>query len=440
MVPGYKQLQTDIIGRELILGKRIFELPEDQDPNNLGLPCPNCKDDKQFRFRQQNVRFRCERCGYSKELIQFVTDSKGVSHNEAYDIIVEALANIGVDEVPGDAEPADPIPSPETPEPEQGSAEQSDDAVPEEPEFNIDPEFESLLPSRTSEQDDELKEMLLREGCRDPFVTWDEEGILLDGHNRYAICRKHGIQYTVRRLPFADRDAAKEWVLRNQLARRNLNSFQSIEVALKFKSLFAARAKANQHAGVPLKLGEGGETVEAVAKLAGVSSETVRRVERILERADEADVVEAVNALRRGDAGISIHSVYKEHCKEVKPPPQQDDAQEETGLSDSPGSEEQSDGTTNDDAGSESPQGTSAEPPGEVPTETGATASSAKTSKTLSKLTDRFIGELKTLPTDSQRQDVVLDHFKAIISCFEDSKERRKLLQALKTESVEYGV
>jgi hypothetical protein len=30
------------------------------------------------------------------------------------------------------------------------------------------------------------------EGCRDALVLWD---VLVDGHNRYGICTKHGIAF-----------------------------------------------------------------------------------------------------------------------------------------------------------------------------------------------------------------------------------------------------
>ncbi len=34
-----------------------------------------------------------------------------------------------------------------------------------------------------------LERSLLSEGCRDALVLWGD--LLVDGHNRYAICRKH---------------------------------------------------------------------------------------------------------------------------------------------------------------------------------------------------------------------------------------------------------
>ena len=185
-----------------------------------------------------------------------------------------------------------------------------------EQEYIIDPEFENLLPAKTPEQYTALKETIRCDGrVRDPVVVWDETGILLDGHHRDRICKELNITPPTVKMSFASREDAKLWVIRNQLTdRRNLNTFQSVELALKSKAIFAAKAKANQRAGVSLKSGKGVDAGEEVAKLAGASPDTVRKVERILEKADEVEIAEAINALRNGDAGISISSVYQRYC------------------------------------------------------------------------------------------------------------------------------
>ena len=68
-------------------------------------------------------------------------------------------------------------------------------------------------------------------------------GILLDGHNRFAICTKHGLPYKTIDIQLPDRNAAKVWIIDNQLNRRNLPNFVRIELALKKEPLIAGRAK-----------------------------------------------------------------------------------------------------------------------------------------------------------------------------------------------------
>src|ERR1017187_4064584 len=52
-----------------------------------------------------------------------------------------------------------------------------------------------------------------RRGCRDALVVW--RGLLLDGHNRLAICNRHGIPYDTTEIELPDRESAKLWIEEN---------------------------------------------------------------------------------------------------------------------------------------------------------------------------------------------------------------------------------
>ena len=92
----------------------------------------------------------------------------------------------------------------------------------QEVEIVIDPEFQALIPPLSDEERTQLKANLLREGCRDPLVVWKGQNILLDGHNRYSICTKLGIEFTTVEIEVRDREEAIAWIIENQLGRRNL--------------------------------------------------------------------------------------------------------------------------------------------------------------------------------------------------------------------------
>ncbi|MCY2944866.1 MAG: ParB/RepB/Spo0J family partition protein [Planctomycetota bacterium] len=86
----------------------------------------------------------------------------------------------------------------------------------------IDPEFKGQIPEPTPEELAQLEQNLIEHGgARDPLVSW--QGILLDGHNRLEICTRLDLPYQVIALDLADRQAAQDWIDRNQLGRRNLN-------------------------------------------------------------------------------------------------------------------------------------------------------------------------------------------------------------------------
>ena len=85
----------------------------------------------------------------------------------------------------------------------------------------IDPEFKAIIPPLTEQEYENLEESLRSEGCRDAIVTWN--GVIVDGHNRYEICRKWSIPYRTIRISFTSREAAISWICMNQLSRRNLS-------------------------------------------------------------------------------------------------------------------------------------------------------------------------------------------------------------------------
>jgi chromosome segregation ATPase len=89
--------------------------------------------------------------------------------------------------------------------------------------FSIHPVLEAHIRKQSEEESHLLEESILAEGCRDPLVVWEEENVLVDGHHRLAICRRHGIPYSVVYRSFSDIEAAKAWMDLNQLGRRNLS-------------------------------------------------------------------------------------------------------------------------------------------------------------------------------------------------------------------------
>lgn len=88
-------------------------------------------------------------------------------------------------------------------------------------ELKIDAQFRDLIPPLTEEERKQLEDNLIAEGCRDPICIWN--GIILDGHNRYEICMRRGISFTVKDIKCQNRSAAISWICANQLGRRNIS-------------------------------------------------------------------------------------------------------------------------------------------------------------------------------------------------------------------------
>ena len=141
-------------------------------------------------------------------------------------------------------------------------------------EIKIDPEFKNLIPPLTDEEHTQLEESLVREGCRDSLVVW--QGTLIDGHNRYEICQKHDLLFKTIEKEFADRDAAKIWIVTNQLGRRNLTTESRNYLIGK---LYSEMKK--QHGGERKASGQNVHltTHEIIAEQFKVSPKTVQRAE-----------------------------------------------------------------------------------------------------------------------------------------------------------------
>jgi len=93
----------------------------------------------------------------------------------------------------------------------------------------VDAAFAALIPPLSSEERQQLEENIAEHGgARDPLVVWASKGTLtlLDGHNRYEICARLGLPFDIHELRFKARDEAEDWIDRNQLGRRNLDSRQ----------------------------------------------------------------------------------------------------------------------------------------------------------------------------------------------------------------------
>lgn len=88
--------------------------------------------------------------------------------------------------------------------------------------LKIDKEFKELICPLKNAEFKQLEKNILNEGCREPIIVWN--GIIIDGHNRYAICSKHSIPFQTLEKHFESREEVIVWICSNQLGRRNISS------------------------------------------------------------------------------------------------------------------------------------------------------------------------------------------------------------------------
>lgn len=202
--------------------------------------------------------------------------------------------------------------------------------------ITINPTFRAVIPPLAPEELAQLEQNLLADGCRDPLVTWTPklrtEGsrvytfaapVLIDGHNRYDICTKHGLKFKTTSLEFDDEQQAMVWIIRNQFGRRNLSPFTRVELALKLEPLLREKAKENQAHGATApgkksllqNSAEALDTRQELARVAGVSHDTIAKGKLVAEHADE----ETKQKLRAGLSSINeAASEVKQKLKQEK--------------------------------------------------------------------------------------------------------------------------
>ncbi len=165
--------------------------------------------------------------------------------------------------------------------------------------IEIDPEIQSIIPPLSQDELELLAKSIRQEGVRDPIIVWavDETNILLDGHNRHKICVEYGIQCAVEIKFFQNRNHALNWVIDNQLGRRNLTTEQKNYLIGK-----RYEGEKKEHGG-DRNVSSGKschlKTREKIATQVKVSPRTVSYAEKFAKAVDKIESVAGNNAKKQ---------------------------------------------------------------------------------------------------------------------------------------------
>ena len=185
----------------------------------------------------------------------------------------------------------------------------------------VNEELKADIEPLTPEEHDALERSILAEGCRDALVLWGD--VLVDGHNRYGICQKHGLPFqTVQNPRFQSLEDVHLWMIDQHLGRRSVSDFQRGVLALRKREIIADRkaraapahgesteaaaAPSTEAAVAPEALAtlpppEPLNSREAIAKAARLSSSQVVMIEKIQKQA----APELVAAVKSGTISIN---------------------------------------------------------------------------------------------------------------------------------------
>jgi hypothetical protein len=191
--------------------------------------------------------------------------------------------------------------------------------------FIVDPEIQSLLPPLTADEEAGLEAKLKAEGCREPLsvgaYTGLDKPILIDGHHRRRICSKLGIDYKVAdAMSFNSRAELIQWVIDNQLSRRNLTDERRSYYRGR-EYLNTKQAHGGQISDSASDNGKGMSQNEtslrtdvAIAEKHGVSRATIARDAEFAKAVDEIKKTDPkkAEAILNGDTKLTKSAVIKQ--------------------------------------------------------------------------------------------------------------------------------
>lgn len=161
--------------------------------------------------------------------------------------------------------------------------------------ITILPELQVLIPPLQVAEYQQLETNIRREGCHEALLIWQTTqgvidgtdnssslNILIDGHNRYSICTKNSVDFKVALREFPTLRAVRDFMIDNQLGRRNLTPEQmSYLRGLKYRNERQAAGRPAQ-AGESINQDEKESTIaqrtqDRLAKAFNVSPRTIHR-------------------------------------------------------------------------------------------------------------------------------------------------------------------
>lgn len=156
--------------------------------------------------------------------------------------------------------------------------------------LSVSKEFKDLIFPLTKQEQSILEQSILEYGVKDKLVVWQNgRNILIDGHHQWAIIKKHKVKkYQIQTLKFKNKSEAINWILENQMGRRNCTSEgMSYLRGLRYKNEKHSHGGDRKSSGQNVHL----NTSDRLAKYYNVDAKTIRRDEKFCEAVNS--IVEA---------------------------------------------------------------------------------------------------------------------------------------------------
>ncbi|BDD13163.1 hypothetical protein FUAX_55950 (plasmid) [Fulvitalea axinellae] len=201
------------------------------------------------------------------------------------------------------------------------------------------PELRDFIRKHSEEEFDQLLANIYSEGVRDPIVYFELDGepVLLDGHHRkravLQIRKELGDNpdYKLEKIELEGLEEAKDWMINNQLGRRNLTKSEiSFLRGLQYNREKSKREDNLKQGDSPKyqndTSGESGDTAKRLAKQHGVGVATIKRdsqfaegLEKIGEKNPElkTEILSGKSNVKKGE--VQAFAKAKEIPTEITP-------------------------------------------------------------------------------------------------------------------------
>ena len=181
--------------------------------------------------------------------------------------------------------------------------------------IRVDKKFNDLIPPLAAEERRQLEENIIAAGkAYDAIKVWD--GLIVDGHNRYDICRTYKLPFKIEQMKFESRIHAMIWMIDNQAGRRNIEVYCKVSMITLRDDLIGGLVES--HGGdrksdnfkrpnsASCSDKNSGKRSTKIGELAGCGRTTVTKVIKIND-AHASGLVsdETIDSLKRGDTSIN---------------------------------------------------------------------------------------------------------------------------------------
>ena len=193
-------------------------------------------------------------------------------------------------------------------------------------EIVVDQEIKDRLWKLNETEYNNLKESILNDGCRESLILWNN--ILIDGHNRFEICKSFGVEYKTIQKQFKSKNDVMKWIDTNQLSRRNITDEQRTILYGRISKINKIDGfKGNRFTNIVVEdKMSATRNQEKAAKELNISAKTLQRAEKYVDAIEDLKKVtsnEVVNNILSGnynltkEATIQISKLPENEQKEV---------------------------------------------------------------------------------------------------------------------------